>query len=314
MTWYALPAAVALLIKLYLIVAKIDLAKHNSAWYYFVIIFAINNFAELLVLSSSNIIESNFLARAYHPTAIAVLVYCLIYSIGSNSKFIDRILIKASSALGVALSLFILFSDYIVTGATQESYFVTSVKGGYYYFFQAYVLSMCLVIGYILVRNFRYSDDKDKRNESLWVMLALMPSVLITFTSVALMVMQFKFNALILTPVGSTIFLLVTLLSYSKGVNREKIDGVHRKNPRKYIPFTIENKTCQFISEAEDSFLAGDLTLPEFMAKVEHAALSYASKKQNGNATQIAEMMGIGRSTLYQKGVRLGVEWKEDRS
>jgi len=306
MTWYAVPAVAALLFKLYLIVSKRHLVNENAAWYYFVFIFAINNFAEYLVLTSGGVVESSFVVRAYHPTAIAVLIYCLIYSIGVSKSLVDKVFIGVSFFFGAALSIGILISDYVVLGGIQKSYYVTAIRGEFYYLFPLFVLLMCSLIGYVLVRNFRNSQDETVRIEALWVMLAIVPSLLITFSSVTLMVLKFNLNALVFTPIGSTLFLIITLISYNKGINK--------KDPRKYIPLTRENEFSKAITSAENAFLTGDLSLPDFENEVAKAALSYASKKKHGNASHIAEMVGIGRSTLYQKAARLGLEWKSDRS
>jgi len=271
MTWYALPAALALLFKLYLIISKRHLINENAALYYLVFVFAINNFTEYLILTSGGVVESGFLVRAYYPTAIAVLIYGLIYSIGSNKLFVDKILIAISTVFGVALALAILTSDYVVLAGMQKSYFVTAVRGEYYYITQIFVLLMCSLIAYVVVRNFRNSKDEAVRVEALWVMLAVAPSLFITFSCVILMILKFNINALIFTPIGSTLFLIITLISSNKGVNK--------KDPRKYIPLTLEKEFSKEIANAENAFLTGGLSLPEFESEVSKAASRYASSK-----------------------------------
>jgi len=293
MVWYALPAVVALLFKLYLIVSKRHLVNENAAWYYFVFIFAINNFAEYLVLTSGGMVESSFVVRAYHPTAIAVLVYGLIYSIGVSKLLIDRVFIGFSFFFGIILSIGILVSDYIVLGGIQKSYYVTAIKGEFYYLFPLFVLSMCLLISYVLVRNVKNSEDETVRTEALWMMLAIVPSLLITFSCVILMALEFNLNALVFTPIGSTLFLIITLISYNKGINK--------KDPRKYIPLTRENSFSKAVTSAENAFLTGNLSQFDFESRIAEAALSYSANKIDENDIQEPEIKGLHKPEFYQE-------------
>lgn len=305
MTWFAVPALVALLIKLFLIVGKRKLIVENQLWFYFVVIFAINNCAELLVLCSPDISTAPILSKAYHPTAIAVLFYCLIYSMGSAKSALDKFVSTAAALSALMLSIGIMLTDYVVVGGTSFGNFVTAVRGDYYHLFSAYVLVMCLLIVVVLLRNFFFSKIESKKIEALWVAIALTPSLIITSTCVVLLYFQFNFNVLFLTPIGSTLFLVVTLLSYSNGLNR--------KDPRKFIPFTREFKLSRAVSRAENGFLTRDLTLSEASNEFEKALLSYVSEREVGNITKIAERAGLARSSMYQKGIRLGLDWKSFR-
>lgn len=300
MTWYASPAVAALLFKLYLIVSKRHLVNENAAWYYFVFIFAINNFAEYLVLTSGDMVESSFVARAYHPTAIAVLIYGLIYSMGASKLLVDKVLICVSFFFGVALSVGILISDYIVLGGIQKNYYVTAIRGEFYYLFPLFVLSMCLLISYVLVRNIRNSKNEIVRTEALWVMLAIVPSLFITFSSVILMALEFNLNALVFTPIGSTLFLIITLISYNKGIKK--------KDPRKYIPLTRENSFSKAITSAENAFLTGNLSQFDFESRVTEAALLYSANKTEENGLKEPKVKGLHKPEFHQKAGREIVE------
>ena len=308
MNWVAIPAAIALVIKCYLILSKKKLASENSAWYYFVFVFAINNFAELLILSSQDILSSEMIVRAYHPTAIAVLFYCMIYAIGSEKTKLDRALIYVAGACSAFLSIAIMLTDLVLLGGKPFGYYITAIRGEHYYLFQSFVLGMCFLIASILLRNLISSDSEKKKNQTWWLIAGLAPSLIITATSVTLMALGFKINALILTPIGSTLFLFITLYAYHNDYRKLNLKGVFKFSP------SIESILHEDIIQIEKEFLNDGISLPEASDRFQKALLSYISKEESGNISKIAVRAGIGRSTLYQKGVRLGYNWKNDRA
>ena len=81
----------------------------------------------------------------------------------------------------------------------------------------------------------------------------------------------------------------------------------------KFSP-SIESILHEDIIQIEKEFLNDGISLPEASDQFQKALLSYISKEESGNISKIAVRAGIGRSTLYQKGVRLGYDWKNDRA
>lgn len=212
MEWYALPALVALLLKLWLLVH----ARHRSwlggAWIGFVAVFAVHNAVELTVLlKPSGLVNFDLLIRTYYVCTALVLVYGLHY-VTDRSEATQRYLVSVFSAIVTLLSVGLMASNMIVSGVTDLVHSLQADRGAAFGVFPAFVIATLTALVAVLRINYvRYSNTHPaKQAELRLAAIALTPLLLVTMIVSALLDTEYRINAAVLVPMASTLFLMIT--------------------------------------------------------------------------------------------------------
>lgn len=304
MTLIMVPAFIALLIKLPLIMVAGSSSRVQPKWFYFVLIFCLQNLSEIAVLVNfSEGTYSDFVIRNFYVCSIAVLAFCLIYVVDSSCSVLFRSLVYCTIGTAVILSSLIVLSNSVVAGSLPLSYSVTALQGEHYYLFRVFGLSVCAMILSVLIWRYVRSSNQEVRLRAMWTLIALAPPLLITISVIVLMASGYKVNALLFTPIGSTLFLIITLKS---ATSLEKIN-----DSRRLQPCSKEKAAATELLAIQSGYLFGKMSHPEAMEKIERALLYYKAKECQGNASKIARSIGIPRSTLYDKASRLKINLKK---
>lgn len=293
-----LPAAIALVIKLWLLNSARLKPWVGHRWTGFVAVFAVHNISELLVFNQfANGLPGDFLVRCYHACVTLVLIYGFIYIMNEHKFHWQKRVAEFVGVLGACLIAIIFFSDFVVAGYTSLSYSLTAVKGDGYLIFQLFSMVCTSLIVGTLVFNFRKAEEQKDEIDYFYTLMALLPLAIATVTITGLMMLGFSLNGLIFIPIASTLFLLITL----KGKNSVLLG----RDLRSLLPFSLERRLRVALCLAETQYVAENISHQEAMVMIEKALMEYKQDKHKGNVSKAAESMGLVRSTFYSKMNRL---------
>lgn len=306
MSYLFLPAAIALLIKVFILfVAKKK--NHRSTFFLpLVCILACHNLCEVLgFFEFSESGSLSFLLNVYY--AITAFVVFIIYLYSKEiSRFKGRFIDSAAQYVALAvtsiLSLLILFSDFVIAGDKSIGYIITAVKGDYYFVFQLFILTMIVAIISELVNGYRKADTHITQIQCVISIIALGPLFLVGIITMACLYFGVELSGAVLFPVATTLFLLIMLMSESK----HKLTDV-----RRFVPFSPENSTANEIITIFDRYAYDDIEYREAVGDIEKLLVTYKYQKNGGNASTTAKLMGMPRSSLYSIFNRLKIEPKK---
>jgi len=305
MTFYMWPAVIALIIKVRLLMSAINQGWGGKTWIGFVAVFALHNISELLLLSAAHWeLSSEFLLRYYHCCTIAALVYCLAYVSNTSQYRWQRIALHTAAWIGMVIGIVLIFTDSMINGFTKISYSVIATKGLYYPIFQIFMLVGSVLIFGTLLHNYRKTGDPKEEVQIGYTLLALTPLVLVTVGVVGLMMAGYKVNSLMIIPVASTLFLIITV----KGRNSYLVNN----DPRRLIPLTLESDFDRQLNLAKSQYSLENLGHKEAMFLIERALINYKREKNHRKHKQTAESMKVNRSTLYDRLHRLHIQRKRE--
>ena len=302
MNIYILPAILAFIVNAYILINISQHKKVTTAFIALVLIFLMHHTAE--VLSFIEFFKDrhlNTILKIYYASTIGALFTILIYS-----KKISNIKIKhldlALIAAAVILSSLTLFTDQIIAGNTSLGYVMTAVKGPLYFLFQ--IFSITLLIGSLLILASGYTNAKSNiaQIQCSYTLLALLPLVIVSITTIALMALGYKINAIITLPIASTAFLFITMRNESK----HKLTDI-----RRFMPFSAERKASQEIMSLYSSYAQDEISYRDCMAKIERLMVMHKYNKSGNNASATAKSMGMPRSSLYSIFNRLKIDVKD---
>ena len=205
MSGYALPAVIALFIKLGVLVAARKAARlekpfETSEKRYSLAIFttvvslmAGHNLAELLAFFEYvNGHQQELILRWYYVMTACSLAAIVIYAVtisrchqpgGSTHKVImGLVIVSALMVSGLAL-----FSNAIVEGVASMKYIMTARQGGYYWLFQVFSgLGYVIILSY-LIWGYRHAKTHATEIQCGFTLFALAPVMLVGITLLLLM-------------------------------------------------------------------------------------------------------------------------------
>lgn len=300
MSFFALPALIALFTKIWIYVLA-KKAKHSSQTFLWLLsFFALHNLSEFLV--ASNIfknVASNSLLRSYYAATLFLMAYMCIFamSVASDKRHHKFNVFMFNAAL--FMSLLTLQTDWIIAGAVFNGALVTAVKGSYYFVFSLSVLSCFTFIFYILIRRYLKSTDIKVQLKCFYAGFALSPVIFISLIITVMMSMGYKYTAIFIMPIATTSFLFLVILT-------EKYNDLIRVRGR--LPFSEQRKAEKTLLSIYRSHINKDLTLPEAKKDIERVLVQSALDRTQNNVTLAANTLGIQRGTLYSTFTRLGIK------
>lgn len=253
----------------------------------------------LEVIAFENISANfNILVRLYYCFLLILISSFICLGLRLNSLTQNYLRQTATFFLisDTLLILIILFSDYLISGATRSSYTVLRLPGNYYWIFLIY-LFLCLLVGLFLITRSIYSAESplDKRRHIV-IFYSLFP-LIVTLAFVFIMIqIGSNINLSILLPLCSLIFILVYLLTENKiDLFRFLVN----------IPFSIERKAYSQLNQRILEYIAKtqtDETIPLkiLISEIEHIFITSALEVKDGNHNQAAELLSISLSTVYR--------------
>jgi hypothetical protein len=301
---YILPALLALMAKLFLLFFARNGRTGSSIFLPMLLLFACHNLAEVLAyIEYFNGDYSTHILRWYYVMTLcggaAILVYALQISNSLGSLWIVSV---AAVALSSGLSLIILLTDSVVSGATSIAYAPTAEQGQQYWLFQLLFVGMLFLISGVLIRGYLKAKDHVAEIQCGYTLLGLLPIVIVALSVVTLMSFGVNLNAAGIIPICTTFFLLITI----KGELTHKLTDI-----RRHIPFSLERQTSSQIMDIFSRYAQDEVNYRNGMAELERLLVMHKHSKSQGNVTQTAASMDIPRSSLYSIFRRLGIEVKE---
>jgi hypothetical protein len=301
---YILPALIALVVKLFLLFVSRNGSGRSSVFFTMVLLFACHNLAEVFgFLEFFKGVYSENILRWYYVMSLCsvsvILVYVLEIS-GIQAKF--RGCSAVTIALALSLSLVVLLSDTVISGASSLGYIVTAVKGPQYWLFQVFFTVIYLLGVSVLIKGYMTAKDHLTGIQCGYTLLALLPVAIAAVSVVVLMSMGATINGAVIIPVCTTFFLLVIV----KGELTHKLTDI-----RRHVPFSLERRTSGEIMDIFSRYAQDEINYRDCMAELEKLLVVHKHSKSRGNVTQTAASMDIPRSSLYSIFRRLGIEVKD---
>ena len=298
MTVYVLPALIAFLVKVAMLMFSHRTFGTSRPLMIMVLIFAIHNLCEVLVFweffSGS---RAEYVLRAYYVISIVSLAWIAYY--GSIVSKQEHLYYKAIVVpIVVAMCGAILFTDYIMAGSRPLGYIATAIRGEYYGLFQIVSLAFTVYMIMLLVSGYRSSGENSVQIRCAYAGLALVPQFAAQFITITLMNMGLPVNAAMFFPIATTLFLLILVMS-------ERKHGL--SDIRRFIPFSDERKTSAEIMEIFSKYAQNEEEYRQAINEIEKLLVTHKYEKNNRNASSTAEQMGMPRSSLYSLFNRLDI-------
>jgi DNA-binding protein Fis len=303
MSLYFMPALASLLFKLFVLLTAARGGKVSLLLLSLIFVFAFHNAIELggyIQFLNGHSLEAFF--RPYYVATIYLLMYMLLHGLAiSRLENIYTTISLVSSA--TILSVLVLFTDIIVAGQYSIGYSVAAVKGPYYGLFMVFLLATLFANIAALLYRYRSASSPLESIRCLYSLFALSPVILVALLVITLKINGIDFNAAILGPVATALFLVIVI----KGESKHKLSDV-----RRLLPFSPERTVANNLMTLVDGYVHNGHQTDAYKnlhIGIEKEIIFYTLNKCNNNITQTTEMMGLkNRSTLYSMMSRLGID------
>ena len=299
MSIYVLPALLALVIKIYvLIVARA--ANTSRIFEGMVLIFALHNLAELIAyiqFTEGRLTDELF--RLYYVALLGIIGYLCFYSIEIAKIAVLRKLYLPFTVWALVLGVLLLTTDHIVQGFFSIGYSATAEQGPYYWLFSLTNMGATIFVTTTLIYGYRNSENHVTQIQCLYNLMALAPLVLLGFINITLLTFGKQLNAGGMIPIATTLFLLITLQSESK----------HRfTDVRRYLPFSKERKMADEVMSLISKFSMDEISYKDLSNEIEKIALKSKLAQADDSISEAARLLKMKRTTLYSMLNRHGIE------
>lgn len=315
--WLLLPAVISFFVKIGILVfARRTLSFGKpSILLGLLVICGLHNICEVLTYGSFlNGSDPGMLFRTYYLLLIFMFAYMFAYAIQVSQlklRFLYQPLIVICIVIG---GLF--YTNMIVEGYTAIEYSITAIRGEHYWIFQLSALSLLFGTPIVLTVGYRRAQDQRVKVQCMYTILALAPLVFGIAFVILLMMAGIKINAMIVIPIATTLFIIVTVRTEAK----------HRMTDiRRWLPGSPERKAAMEMLEAASDYNLGDKNLKEALQTCEKVLVKYKFDlhrypdadnpgKQVYNVSAAADDMGMSRSTAYLKAEQHGISVKRQKA
>jgi len=303
---FVIPALVALVIKVWVLLLSRNSGATSAVFITMVMLFACHNLAEVLgFLEYFSGERQTLMLRWYYVMSTCVYAVMLFYSrdvstVFSNNKYFGI----AVSVFVVLMCFLFMFTNLIVAGSTSIGYVMTAVRGDYYWLYQVSSIFSLFLIGWMLLKGYRTTEDHITEIKCGYTLIALAPVVIGVFLVVVLMALDVPINAAGVFPVLTTLFILITL-------KNESSHGI--TDIRRHVPFSLERKSAREIMNIFSAYAKDEKNYRDSMAELEKLMVLHKHEKHNGNVSSTAVSMDIPRSSLYSIFRRLEIEHSDDK-
>ncbi len=303
--WLLLPAAISFFIKIAILWFARETVSFGRPTILLglILICAMHNVCEFLTYSNFLAGKSpDLLFRSYYVLLCGMLAYMLAYAAEVSNlkpKWLYPLLVAICTIVGSA----ILFTDLVVAGYTTIGYSITAIRAEHYWLFQLTALPLLISTAAVLIAGYIKSDEHIIQIRCLYTLLGLAPLIICIISVIVLMAMGFKINAMMIIPISSTLFILITL----------KTEAQHRlTDVRRMIPYSIERTTSNEIQNVISNYAMENKSHKEAIADIEKLLVVYKNTKTGNNVSKTAESMGLPRSTVYAIFKRLEISREQE--
>jgi len=303
MSFFILPALIALLAKLAVLIIAYRSVHKSRAFFSMVVVFAAHNFFEVLVFLKFVGGDFGFVITAYYLASIWGLAVMLLYALDVG-QYKNQYLVIVPITLAVVLSLGVMFTDLVVGGERALGYVLTAVRGPLYWSFQLYSATMFILVASVLIRGYRNAKTHITEIQCLSTLLALAPFTVSACAIMILMNLGFNLNATTILPIATSAFLVITLLGEAKH---------NLTDVRRFLPWSAEKKTSNQIMDIFSNYARDDMDYRQAVNDIEKLLVVHKYQKNDENASATAELMGMPRSSLYSIFNRLKIESKGNK-
>ncbi len=301
MGWYIAPAIISLLVKLLVIFFARKKLATSKSFIYLIIALAMQNVLELLLFVNFFAGSSADLTlRFYYACTIAVLAYTVSYVIDVADIEVTTRFIRPVLYVTTCIILCVIFTDTIIAGFRPINHAITRVSGSYYWIFQIFTLSVLVFSISLPVVGYCRTDNPRIQIQCLYTFLSLLAPFFTGCSSSSMIAAGKHGNAMILLPLATTVFVLITLTGKS---------GDHLTDLRRFLPFSLEKKVSREIQQVISAYSQEEHSHASSMNEIERILVQYKHAKSGNNPSKTAKSMDIPRATLYSKFRRLNIDY-----
>lgn len=291
MELYAIPAFVALLLKLTVVFFARKANESSQLFLCMVMLFALHNVSELLVIMGLlNGQASEFLVRTYYAITFFALSHICVYTLNVSNSRVSKPVFITLMATAIIFTSFVFYTDLIVSGVKSIGYTVTAEQGSFYFAFQTYTLGVFVFTLATLTRGYLTATQKAHQAQCLYTIVAILPMILVGFTVMIAMQLGYRISAALVFPVASTIFLLFSLRS-------ERMHGI--TDMGHFFTFSKERLTSNAVSELTNQSLTDRISLKQAKDAFEKRLLEHHLDRFDNNISKTAQALGMKRGTIY---------------
>ncbi len=302
MSIYIIPAILAFIVNCFVLIKIKQNKKQSKAFIGLVLIFLVHHTAEILsfieFFKNGQII---YVLKIYYIATLWFLVVTLIYA-NEISQVNSQLYKIIAISLTIPVSIFIMFSSSIITGANSLGYVMTAVKGPYYFLFQSLVIGFLVSVFILLFNGYKNAKNSLIEIQCIYMLLAFIPILIAGIGIVLVMALGFKVNAIAIIPIATSLFLVIVM----KSEHEHKLTDI-----RRFMPFSSERQTSHEIMEIYSNYSQDEISYRECITKIEKLLVLHKYTEKNKNASATAESMGMPRSSLYSIFNRLKIDVKE---
>ena len=303
MSIYFLPALLALIFKLFVLVYVLKGARVSTLFLSLIVVFAAHNAIEILgyFYFDQSMSDSMFF-RFYYVATAFVLLYMLLHGIAvarMQTQWSTYFLIGVTTLI----SAITLFTDLIIAGHYSIGYSLSAVKGPIFWLFAIFALTTLLGNIVVLIQGYRGAKSQIQSVRCTQSLYALGPVILVCFLTLIFKVTEVGINATGLIPIATTLFLAIVLKTESK----HKLSDL-----RRLLPLSMERETTNNLMDLLDDYIRNSNekdVYKKLQMEIEKEIIRYSLKKCDNNVSNTTKMMGLkNRSTLYSMMNRLKIE------
>ncbi len=299
MSIHLVSGLLAVAISLFVIMAASQGKSRSSFFVPMIIAFALFHLSEVLGLvlfGQAHTIEN--LIRVYYAVSLVALALISFYACE-----VANIRIKGFKVAAICATLFFgalcIATDIVVAGVQSINYFPTAVKGPAYLLFRVFSLGLLLVISAVLIVGYRRANSHKRQIQCIYTLYAIFPIILTCSGLLVLMALEYKINGVGVLPAASILFMVITLVSEE----RHQLTDI-----RRFVPSSSERKTSSEVMSIVSSYSRDEIQYRDAVSEIERLLVVQKYKKNSGNASATAELMGMPRSSLYSIFNRLKID------
>lgn len=288
MVWYAIPALVALVIKIGLLTQTRSVESGpGRALHLFLICLAVQNIAEVGVFFTGSAGIAFVLVNLYMAATVCALCQGVVFGAAvARARTGGAPWWLAALAAGLVTAL--LVTDWIVLGYEFNGYVLVSTKGPYYWVFTLTVLACIAAMTALLLIGARSGEQRTQRECTL-TLIGLTPVFVTGVLVVLLRQAGSGISAAVLIPFAVTFFLAVTVYA----VRAHQLFDI-----RILIPGTAQ---WRWFWPLARELTSGGAPLPERMKRIEEALIMNALRQSDGVQSRAARDLGVPASSLHRK-------------
>lgn len=298
----AAPSIIAILVK-FTILYFFANSNMSRKFLWLIAIFSVNNIAELLLFFGTQQGMNPEQAMAiYYVSIIFAMFFTCVYAVDLAKLKMLRVMLWFFGCLYLITSLLIVATDKIISGAIPLNHGYTAINGEHYFVFSMISIFTILLVVSSLIIGYKKSNCHKTQIQCGWSLIALSSLIIISISVVILMALGKEVNALTVIPIGTTLFVLISLIT-------ETEHGM--TDVRAFLPTTQENKAVIKIANISAKYTMEELSHHEATNEINRVMVEYKIQKEDNNMSKAAKSMGMARPTLYNLANRFNINFKK---